>query len=207
MIARLRDAGTDIYWSALDRLNAWAAHTMDTRPPDFVIGGDDAPYLLRWYITPWRKWGQGTDSPNAWQRAIRWIGIHLPNLYLHQFRRPDDDRALHDHPWHWASLLLDGNYIEHTIAAGGIQHATVYHAGALRAHGPKFAHRIELIPALTLDDLGRSAGMRYRPCTTLFFTGIRLRDWGFHCPQKGWVPWQLFTAPHDAGLIGKGCDQ
>ena len=43
------------------------------------------------------------------------------NLYLHEFSRSDDDRALHDHPWLFnLSVLLSGTYVEHTIDAGGI---------------------------------------------------------------------------------------
>lgn len=40
--------------------------------------------------------------------------------------RSDDDRALHDHPWVNMSILLEGTYTEHTIAQGGVHHATVY---------------------------------------------------------------------------------
>jgi hypothetical protein len=44
------------------------------------------------------------------------------------------------------------------------------------------------------------------PAWTLFITGRRVRDWGFHCP-KGWVPWQEFTDPTDSGRVGKGCGE
>ena len=46
-----------------------------TRAPDFVIGAD---YLRRWWVIP------RNDSQN---------------VYLHDIRKSDDDRALHDHPW------------------------------------------------------------------------------------------------------------
>ena len=94
------------------------------RPPDFVIGGAERPYLKRWHVIPRNRWF---------------------NVYLHHFLRSDDDRALHDHPWLNCSILLAGSYTEHTIAAGGIHTATERHAGQwkLRTSG-KQAHRIEL---------------------------------------------------------------
>jgi hypothetical protein len=48
------------------------------RRPDFIIGGADNPYLLRWWIIPRNRWC---------------------NVYLHKILRDDDPRALHDHPW------------------------------------------------------------------------------------------------------------
>lgn len=149
----------------------WLARRVaNRRPPDFVIGGTESPYLMRWWLLPRNRFF---------------------NVYLHKFCRSDDDRALHDHPWCWASLLLWGEYTEHTIDAGGIHHRRIYSAGSLRAHGGKHAHRIEL-----------HAG----PVWTLFITGPRVREWGFHCPAQGWIPWQRFTAPGDSGRTGPGCD-
>lgn len=149
-------------------LRALAMRVM-RRAPDFIIGGRDNPYLLRWWVIP--------RNP-------------LFNIYLHEFHRSDDDRALHDHPWVNCSILLGGEYAEHRILAGGIHVRTQRKAGAVVLRMPGTAHRIELTD-------GR--------CLTLFITGPRMRAWGFHCP-KGWVPWQRFTAPGDSGAIGQGCD-
>ena len=56
------------------------------KPPDFVIGPADNPYLYRWFLLP--------RNPVA-------------NVYLHRFFRDDEDRALHDHPWPFLSIVLD----------------------------------------------------------------------------------------------------
>ncbi|HET6807233.1 MAG TPA: hypothetical protein VFH59_17490 [Frateuria sp.] len=173
------------------------------RPPDFLVGGQDNPYLKRWWVIP--------RNP-------------LFNIYLHQFLRDDDDRALHDHPWPWCSIVLRGEYTEVTHPAcevdsrDGFVNVTssvhrdalltasyehdrgdvlliarrTFGAGSIRFHLPWFAHRLEL----TTDC----------PCWTLFITGPRLREWGFHCP-RGWVPWQRFTAADDKGAIGPGCGE
>jgi hypothetical protein len=138
--------------------------------PDVIIGGHDDPYMLRWHLIP--------RNP-------------LFNIYLHQFLRSDDDRALHDHPWSNVSILLEGTYTEHRIEQGGIHTRTIREAGdvVVRLSG-RVAHRIEL-------HAGR--------CVTLFITGPRYRSWGFHCPTAGWVHWRDFTAAHDPGAIGPGC--
>lgn len=94
------------------------------RCPDFIVGGPDDPYLLRWWVVP--------RNP-------------FFNVYLHLFLRSDDDWALHDHPWANFSLLLSGSYTEHTIAAGGIHKRTVLRTGDLRFRpSGKIAHRVEL---------------------------------------------------------------
>ncbi|MFM9880679.1 MAG: hypothetical protein ACKVOO_09765 [Burkholderiaceae bacterium] len=155
------------------------------RPPDFVIGGHERPYLLRWFVIP--------RNP-------------LFNVYLHQFRRSDDDRALHDHPWLFnASLLLQGEYIEHTIKEGGLLVRTHRRAGDLKVRWGKSPHRVELI---TIADYVRSQPKNDTPlsCWTIFITGPRIRQWGFYCMDRGWIHWKRFTASNDPGTIGKGCD-
>lgn len=109
------------------------------------------------------------------------------NVYIHRFLRDDDDRAMHDHPWASVSLLLRGRYVEET-AAGRKE----YRAGSLVWRSAEYTHRVELPGG--------------RPCWTLFVTGRRVREWGFHCPQ-GWVHWRVFTAPNAPGEIGRGCGE
>ena len=150
-------------------LQRLAARVM-ARAPDFIIGGHDNPYMLRWWVIPRNR---------------------LFNIYLHQILRDDDDRALHDHPWVNCSILLEGSYVEHTIAAGGIHVRKIRKAGAVVLRRATAAHRLELV-----------AG---QPCRSLFLTGPRIREWGFHCP-RGWILWKAFTAEDDSGAIGAGCD-
>lgn len=142
------------------------------RKPDVVIGGAERPYLRRHWLLPRNRFF---------------------NIYVHQFLRSDDDRALHDHPWLFnASWLIDGQYLEHTIAAGGISVRTPRAAGAFKLRWGPAPHRVELTDG---------------PCWTVFMTGPVVRDWGFHCQHNGWVHWRLFTAADDPGAVGKGCDQ
>lgn len=123
----------------------------------------------------------------------RWFVIprnRFFNIYLHHFLRSDDDRALHDHPWANLSILIDGCYVEHTIPQGGINVRALRQTGETKMRTARTAHRVELVDG---------------PCWTIFITGPRMRDWGFHCPN-GWRPWQEFTKAGSPGEIGPGCD-
>lgn len=172
----LRRLFTRIAWWIIDRA--------ERRQPDFIVGGPESPYLLRWWLVPRNRWF---------------------NVYLHHFLRDDDDRALHDHPWFWCSILMVGSYIEHTVAAGGIHRRQIREAPSIKISGPWRAHRIELLPN-TPNPANAFETWPRKPCWTLFITGPRIRDWGFHCPQRGWVHYRDFTDPTDTGKTGAGCD-
>jgi len=150
-----------------------------SREADFVIGGHERPYLRRHWLLP--------RNP-------------VFNVYVHQFLRSDDDRALHDHPWLFnASWLLEGAYIEWVPSRGNANPlrptCRFLKAGDWKFRWGAAPHRVQL---------HRLAGPEI-PCWTVFITGPRVRQWGFYC-DRGWVHWKRFTATHDKGAIGKGCD-
>lgn len=100
----------------------------DSRRPDFVIGGTEWPYLLRWYVIPRNRWF---------------------NIYLHLFLRSDDDRALHSHPWRWnVSVLLSGSYTEVLPAdpavPAGETVSVVREQGDIKFRWGESYHRVEL---------------------------------------------------------------
>ncbi|MGI4945577.1 MAG: hypothetical protein ACRYHQ_34280 [Janthinobacterium lividum] len=149
---------------------AWLS-TLRRRPPDFIIGGADRPYMRRWYLIP---------------KNTRF------NIYLHHFRRSDDDRALHDHPWWNVSLLLRGGYREHM--PHGVR---TRYPGVPVYRRAEASHRIDLVR----DEAGIEQAV-----WSLFITGPKVREWGFWCP-KGWRHWRDFTNPADDGAtVGRGCN-
>ena len=113
------------------------------------------------------------------------------NIYLHRIVKSDDDRALRDHPWWSLSLNLSGVLIEHTVDQNGKEKVKLIFAGDLVLRPATMCHRLEV--------------RKGAPCQTLFITGPRIREWGFHCPN-GWRHWKEFTAPGDKGKIGRGCE-
>jgi hypothetical protein len=154
--------------------------TLFSGRPHFYIGGQENPYLLRWYLIPRNRW---------------------LNLYLHKFMRDDDDRALHDHPWWFVSVMLWGGYVE-TRPARPSEPGAYYK----RREG-WFCD----CPRGWLSVVFRRATDRHRVsldrghCWTLVLTGPKVREWGFWCP-KGFVVWTDFVAQDDHGNIGKGCE-
>ena len=72
--------------------------------------------------------------------------------------------------------------------------------------GTRHAHRIELPQRVLRRHDGTVYGRVPVPTWTLFLFGPTVRDWGFHCPERGWVHWKEFTAAGRPGEIGKGCD-
>lgn len=162
------------------------------RFPDFIIGDTDNPYLLRWFLIPKNRFF---------------------NIYLHKFCRSDDDRALHDHPWSWnISILLRGHYIEHM--AGGKSKVRRPGLKGLIFRWGTTPHRVELyfeyelgpvkpthtLPGLPIHITGEA------PVWTIFITGPKVREWGFHCPQ-GWRHWRDYVSLRDGGnSVGRGCE-
>ncbi|WP_420578802.1 hypothetical protein [Oceaniradius stylonematis] len=153
-----------------------------SRAPDVVIGGGENPYMLRWFVIPRNRW---------------------LNIYHHVVVRDDDDRALHDHPWWSVSIILEGGMVEHYARLPSRADESTYwfahfrrflEPGRIVGRRAASAHRLELRNGL--------------PCKTLFVTGPRIREWGFHCP-KGWRHWRDFTGFNQTGdstRIGPGCD-
>ncbi|MFD1104605.1 hypothetical protein [Sphingobium olei] len=149
-------------YADLPAMQAWAEAIM-AREPDFIIGEN---YMRRWWVIPRNK---------------------FCNVYLHDIRQSDDDRAMHDHPWANTSFIITGSYIEHT--PDGVFTRS---AGDVVERGAEALHRLEVIP-----------GQRV---ISLFMTGPAVREWGFACP-KGWVHWTDFVDARDAGQVGRGCGE
>lgn len=135
-----------------------------TGKPHFVIGDDpESPYLIRRYLIPRNS---------------------LLNVYLHKFLRSDDDRALHDHPWWFVSIILKGGYIEWVPGS----EFSFRYAPSIAYRRATHTHRVELFS----DNKG---GLK--PAWTIIVTGRKVRHWGFHCPQ-GFRIWEKFDK--------QGCD-
>ena len=161
-------------------LKQWAKGWL-SRKPHFIIGDR---CLLRWYVIPRNPW---------------------LNVYLHKFLHDDEDRALHDHPWWFISVMLKGEYWE-VVNERFIEDSSTYSewvsrtAPSIAFRKATHAHRVVL---------ERNDNQQPMPCWTLVITGRVIRDWGFHCPQ-GWRHWKEFTAYNDGkgdyGQVGRGCD-
>lgn len=90
-------------------------------PPNLNIGGEDDPYLRRWYVIPRNRWF---------------------NIYLHNIVRSDDDRALHDHPWINCSIILKGRYFEMRPTKGATTSVIERRTGSVVFRRPTSSHRL-----------------------------------------------------------------
>lgn len=141
-------------------------------PHTDICGSDGTVYLRRWFLCPRHPQDNKFTS----------------RLYLHKFHRGDQDRHLHDHPWPFRSLILKGGYWEHSfdpiyaklrarlrdewIAASIPRTRREWCGpGSIVKRGAKWAHKVEL--------------KNDKPAWSLFLTGPKERNWGFHTEQ-GW---------------------
>lgn len=154
-----------------------------------IYDGCQRPYLIRFSF-------------------IEFFGL---SLKLHIILRSDDDRALHDHPWTFWTLMLSGGYWEETFPKqpgraclemrpgstdrwgltniNGHQIQTLKRwikPGTFRICKAPYAHRLELD-----DDYYRRNGA-VTPAATLVLMFPKTREWGFHT-AKGWTKWLDFS--------------
>ncbi|MCF8719242.1 hypothetical protein [Nitrospina gracilis] len=149
------------------QLLLWAMRHMQRRQADVVIEKD---YLSRWWVfkSPWLR------------------------VYLHKVHRSDRDRALHDHPWHNASLILSGAYEE--ILWGG---SRALGPGCLVLRRATFRHRLVVVRG---------------PVVSLFVTGPKIREWGFwpfiagSHGRRRWVHWKDFVKPDNYQMAERAAE-
>lgn len=182
----------------LSLIHSWAMRRVQ-RPPDETIGGWENPYLLRWYVIQSRVFG----------------------IYIHQFLRSDDSRALHDHPWDFISIILSGGYIEkyaprhlRSIYGDVIYKDPSFFYSAFRAPGDIFCHRAEHAHRVLLfghqEKVDPFHPPEELPCWSIIIKGPIRRKWGFWC-KHSWRFWKDYVEDDpvsgtQGGLIGRGCD-
>lgn len=121
-----------------------------------VIAADhpDGPLLVRYILFRCAAWG----------------------VYVHHLLRSDEERALHDHPWPFVSIVLRGGYAEIHDQTLDKRPVRVWHKpGSVLVRPAEWRHRFKV----------------YRPAWTLVLVGRRVRRWGFHLPT-GWCWWRRY---------------
>lgn len=138
----------------------WLPYLLRGRPHQVIYNNaNPTPYLLRWYIIPRNRW---------------------LNIYLHKFLRDDDDRALHDHPWPFWSLLFNRGYLEYTTQA---PNPHVRKPWSLAFRPAEWRHRVALPHRFYMHEGFKCYGPQ--PVWTLVITGPKCRTWGFWCTTYG----------------------
>lgn len=115
-----------------------------------------------------------------------WFGV-----YLHKIYKPDEDRAVHDHPWAFASWVLRGGYTETFVPAprqwvsttGHVSRSQTWRRWSFHRMGLQSAHQIVKVQPKTV---------------TLVLVGRKKKDWGFW-PEPGvFVRWQDYLSSENA---------
>jgi hypothetical protein len=150
-MSKLTETSTRLINQAIDKLIEFAKRT-----PYFHLEG----YMERYWLIPYGK-----------------IGIAAR---IHHILRSDDNRAFHDHPWPYLTVILRGGYTEiRPIFESGVyigEHRQWHGAGSILFRRADSWHRLE-IPE------GHSAW-------TLFITGPKVRRWGFLIHPEHKVYWR-----------------
>lgn len=155
----------------------WIEHLYKTRQIiiDERVG---TPYLIRYFLYKPKTKGKG-------------------RIYIHHIMRSDYDRALHDHPWSFKSVLLWGGYREHTTYTDmeyrpvrGKWKPTFFNASSDEAlHCDFNAPCVLLRPAAWRHRLDLRDN---KPVWSLVFTGPKERSWGFWTTLRDFCPWKKY---------------
>lgn len=128
------------------------------------------PYLIRYYLLSTRWLEPIFDALPVLRMLFGWMSFRL---CLHNTLQ-SDQHGLHDHPWPWASYILEGGYWEAT------PHGRFWRApGELRFRSASSFHRLELDPLKS----------HRKGVWSLFLMGPRQKEWGFLDRTGVWVPW------------------
>lgn len=106
------------------------------------------------------EWRHALGLPEC-PYVYRWMLGHrkIGSIRLHHWLGPDDDRAVHDHPWWFVSYVLRGYYTDCADTGG-----TCMSQGVARFRPA--LHRHTVVPGPD-------------GCWTLVLTGAVRRPWGF----------------------------
>lgn len=94
-------------------------------------------------------------------------------VYVHHICQSDMDNHMHDHPWNFMSLILEGSYFEQTSYPPNFYaiYSGKFYSGDVVTHQAEDVHRLTLIS---------------KEVWTLVFTSGRERDWGYQT-KAGWI--------------------
>lgn len=144
-------------------------------------------YMARYWLVPYRDpdAGVGCGPVSFFRRPIAWLiqrfGIAVR---IHHIKRSDDDRAFHDHPWWYVSVILRGGYVEaQPFYSSGLYCGPIF---SLREPGDVLFRRATSWHRLVIDPLVWDSAW------TLFITGPKRQSWGFLVEPDHKIYWREY---------------
>jgi hypothetical protein len=141
-------------------------------------GGSDVKKLLNWFVDKIIAFAKRTPYSHIGDYMERyWIIPYnkipfLPSARIHHIKRSDDDRAFHDHPWWYLTIILRGGYWEVTpLMDLSKKTEHWYFKRTWRGPGSIIFRRH--------TDFHRLEVQEGQTCWTLFMTGKYKHQWGF----------------------------
>lgn len=122
------------------------------------------------------------DYMDRWVIATPWGTVRI-----HRINRSDEDRALHDHPWGFCSLILWGSYVE--VLPADHDAARLCDKPPVLVQGPLIQRRRGWLSIAFRRAIDAHRIIIDRPVWTFVITGRKCRQWGFHT-ERGWVYWR-----------------
>lgn len=150
-----------------DELEVAAPTSGETRKGSIPAARSRKPFA--WGV----RWGERLGRPEC-PYIRRWsFGFGLFTIRVHHWYSSDDDRAPHDHPWWFLTLILRGYYhdVHYTIEEGRNWKTTYepMRSGTFHFRRAKHIHWVKVPP---------------EGCWTILLTGRPLNEWGFWVPRK-----------------------
>lgn len=127
-------------------------------------------------------------GPECDPLLIRYIIFRVPAIgfYLHNMKRSDYDRALHDHPWAFVSVVLKGGYREcHDQTLTGEQDWLYHVPRSVLVRPAQWRHRFVLNR--------NEENTAFIESWTLVIVGRRTKRWGFFT-SGGWCWWRKYNS-------------
>lgn len=108
-------------------------------------------------------------------------------IYIHQILKSDEDQDMHDHPWNFTSVILEGSYMEACKIAPDFDsiHYRTYYSGDVIEHKAEDAHKLTL---------------KSQEVWTLVLVSGRTRYWGYQTPA-GWIGHEEYRQLKNEGKL------
>ena len=121
-------------------------------------------------------------------RRYRLIQTPWFALYIHHILKSDEERDMHDHPWDFSSLILQGAYFETWKMSPDfkVRRNDSHYRGDVIKHKAEDVHKITL---LTKD------------VWTLVLTSGRDREWGYRLIDNTWIDQRSYRSLKNKGLL------
>lgn len=174
----------------------WLINRAMRTPYFHLYHEDDSLYMRRFWLVPFHTTADkepGCYVAKWWRNPLVWLLQRFDiAIRVHHICTPDLDRAMHDHPWDFVSVVLRGWYaearplypdgFETCIPGEELRRLTYRNSGSIAYRRATDRHRITMV----------SEGGVW----TLFITGRKRQGWGFYT-AKGKVPYNEYESVHN----------